>query len=381
MTLTGWGLPTTLGIVAAILFVLVLAGRPRFRRRSATLGVRAVIVILLNAAVLGLVGCYLNSEYGFYANWDDLLSSGEPPVESTHHGASDPATVFASHALVSRLPSGPSRGTYPPLPQPGQRLQKYTITGARSHFHNEVWVRLPKGYDPKQRYPVILALHGMPGSPRSFTHLGRFFADLDRAADTGVMAKSIVVMPEINHPASLDAECVDIPGGPQGETWLASDVPQWTAQHFAVRSDRASWATWGYSYGGWCATALTVRHPETFGGAVVFQGYLAPRFEKPYVPLKPGTSQYEKYRLLATVRKNPPPVAVWTFASAQDSMSYPDARSLSQAARAPMSVTMATCRRGGHRIDVWASKIPMTFAWLGKTLPGFAPSHPGSRSA
>ena len=40
---------------------------------------------------------------------------------------------------------------------------------------------------------------------------------------------SIVVVPRVDTPSSLDTECLDAaPGGPQTDTWLSHDLPAWT---------------------------------------------------------------------------------------------------------------------------------------------------------
>jgi len=46
-----------------------------------------------------------------------------------------------------------------------------------------------------------------------------------------------------------------------------------------------------------------------------------------------------------------------------------------------LSVTLVELRQGGHRISVFASRLPVALQWLGHQLPGFAPvSRSGSAS-
>ena len=115
------------------------------------------------------------------------------------------------------------------------------------------------------------------------------------------MAPSIVVVPRIDTPASLDTECVNGgPGQPQTDTWLAHDLPAWTVNHFRVERKRTSWATVGYSYGAWCAASLAMRHPDVFGAAVVLLGYFRPDFSAAYDPL--STDGLRNYDLVALAR-------------------------------------------------------------------------------
>lgn len=103
-------------------------------------------------------------------------------------------------------------------------------------------------------------------------------------------------------------------------------------QHFRVRTDRLSWATLGYSYGGWCAASLGLRHPDVFGAAVVFPGYFRPQFSVGFAPNGPGLHGFDLVALAATER---PPVALWVLASKEDGTSWPTTQEFLGAARAP----------------------------------------------
>src|ERR1700730_11118479 len=55
--------------------------------------------------------------------------------------------------------------------------EKLTVDDVERNF----MVRLPKGYDPKKRYPVVVLLHGMNQDPEDIERLTRFneLADKD----------------------------------------------------------------------------------------------------------------------------------------------------------------------------------------------------------
>ena len=216
-----------------------------------------------------------------------------------------------------------------------------------------------------------MALHGFPGGPQQFTSLG--MNDLvDRAAAARTMRHAIVIAPQINSPSTVDTECVNAPGGLQTETWLAEDVPEFARTHFRVAQGPGSWATFGFSYGGWCAAMTTVRHPDVFGAAIVMQGYFRPELTPGYQPFQPGSAAWQSYDLARIAQHTPPPVALWLLTSRNDPPSYAQATRLEHAARAPLSVTNNVIT-GGHRVEVWAPHVPEAFAWLGATLPGFTP--------
>lgn len=189
-------------------------------------------------------------------------------------------------------------------------------------------------------------------------------------------------MPQLNRTLDDDTECIDDPHGLQTETWLASTLPTWVKHTFAVAPGRGSWATWGYSRGGWCASMLTMKHPATFGAAVAYQGYFRPQFDG-HPPFPPNSPQARSYDLIALEKANPVPVSLWLFASDADKVSYPSVKEFLTVVKRPTDVTARIAQGGGHRLSVWTRKIPRSFDWLAQVQPGFAPSstfHPQGKS-
>ena len=373
MELTSGGLLVVLGVVAAVAFVLLVLGFPRTRRRWLGAIARGGEALVLSLTVLVLAGAALNDQYLFYISGGDLFGANAS-VTAMHDGGTARQAVEAQAQGVG-LTRIPVPSVYPPLPAPGQRLQSYAVTGARSHISTEVLVYLPPGYDPKaaKKYPVILALHGLPGHPEGYLTGIHIDQTLDALVATRQLAPSIVVMPQINSPSSLDTECVDAPSaaGPQDETWLAADIPHWVVTHFAVQTARTSWATMGFSFGGWCSAMLGVRHPDVFAGAIVLEGYFRPDFSRSYDPITAGSAAARGYDLVRTARTNPPPIAMWVMASRSDSLSYPTTAQFIHDARPPTSVTTVLLKTGGHRVAVFLPFIRVSLVWLGQTLPGF----------
>lgn len=371
MGLTGWVLLVVLGLIAVVLFALLVAGVPRSGSGVVRGASRAAQVLVLNVVVVLICGAALNDQYLFYSSWSDLLGSRSDQVRA-HHGGSVHDVVSAR--VEGSLSHVVTPADLPALPQPGARLQTYTVLGQRSDASGQVLVDLPPGYDPRssRTYPVIVGLHGFPGGPKSFAHL-TFLRTIDQLTAEHRLAPSIVVMPRIDTPPSLDTECVNgPPGEPQTDTWLSRDIPTWTLQHFRARNDRTSWATMGYSYGAWCAASLTMRHPGVFGGAIVLLGYFRPDFSSAYHPLLPR-SKGPGYDLVAIAKEAPPPVAMWVLTSREDSLSYPTTAKFLSVARRPLSVSATVLAHGGHRVAVFEAYIESSLSWLGQTLPGFRP--------
>ena len=369
MELTDASLLVLLGVIALALFGLLVAGLPSSRRPVVAGAVRGAQVLLLNVVVVAMAGAALNDQYLFYSSWGDLFGSRSTSVQ-THQGGTVPEVV-AAPVHGPGLGGAVTPGVLPGLPQPSTRLQTYTVVAARSNAKAQVYVYLPAGYDPHstRTYPVIVGLHGFPASPSTFLRLN-FLSTIDLLTSQHRMAPSIVVVPRIDTPASLDTECVNGgPGQPQTDTWLAYDLPAWTVHHFRVQRKRTSWATVGYSYGAWCAASLTMRHPDVYGAAVVLQGYFRPDFSAAYAPL--NTDGLRNYDLVALARNAPPPVAMWVLTSREDSLSYPTTSKFLSVARPPLDVTATVLAHGGHRLDVFTPYVPNALTWLAQTLPGF----------
>lgn len=361
-----------LALICIALFVAVILGRPTRLYQRAALATRAVSVLLLNLLVVALVGALVNDSYLFYITWSDLLGRDAGPPHVLVVGDQRGGTnVQLPSALASITPGPPA-----PLPSPGSRLQSYTVTGTASHLTATVDVWLPQGYDPASThtYPVIISMAGYPGSAGSNLRAFSIRTEYDRLVrQQHLIAPPIIVMPQVNVPNDLDTECVDVPGtGPLTETWLASDLPQWVTTHFRVRTDRASWALQGYSYGGWCAALLSMRHPAVFGAAMVLMGYFRPEFNRGAMLLT--SAQAQAYNLTTMATHHPPPVSMWVMASKADPYAYPATARFLKAVRSPMAVTASILPAGGHNVSTIEPVLPDMLRWLAATAKGFRPA-------
>jgi pimeloyl-ACP methyl ester carboxylesterase len=158
------------------------------------------------------------------------------------------------------------------------------------------------------------------------------------------------------------------------ETWLTQDVPNWLAAHFRVRTQRESWATMGFSTGGWCAAMATMLHPAQYGAAVVLGGYFRPSFSPTYEAYPPTSPLARRYDLVSLASHSPPPVALWLETSHADPLSYGTTAKLLRAVHSPLSVHAVVLQHAGHRVSLWRPLVPKALAWLGSQLPGFAPT-------
>lgn len=369
MELTDTSLVVLLALLAVAVFALIVAGLPRRGRPWVRVAVRAVQVVALNVFVVALAGAALNDQYLFYSSWGDLFGARSDSVR-VHQGGTTPDVASARVAGPGLSRVG-APAVLPRLPHPGSRLQTYTVADRRTNAEGQVYVHLPVGYDPRssRAYPVIVGMYALPGGPQGFLHLN-VLSTVDTLTAQHRLAPSIVVVPRIDTPPSLDAECLDGGRGePQTDTWLSRDLPAWTARHFHVQRTRLGWATLGYSNGGWCAASVTMRHPDVFGAAIVLMGYFRPDFSAAYDPLSSAAER--GYDLVTLARTAPPPVSMWVLTSREDSLSYPSTSKLLSVARPPLDVTGTVLAHGGHGDALSAPYVPAALSWLAQTLPGF----------
>jgi enterochelin esterase-like enzyme len=368
MGLTGGLLPWVVGAVGVLLLVLIVWGRPRWRSGVAQGATRGVLALLLAGALLMQVGLVLNNQYDWYSTWRDLLGNDNSYTTIAGGGDAPEATKVAG----AGIPSPAANADYA-LPDPGQRLQTYTVRDEASNQSMQVLVQLPVGYDPAaaRTYPVILGLHGYPSVPKAFMATS-IVGDVDQAVSEHKLAPSVVVVPQINNPPTRDTECLNGPAGaPQTETWLTTELPRWIVSHLHVSDKRTGWASMGYSFGGWCATFLAMRHSDVFGAGVSFSGYYVPYYDGSYHPYT--TAQLEKWNLITDAREKRPPVRIWLFSSKQDPISWPTSEKFVAAVRAPTEVKAVVVSVGGHRNAIWEPSVPDALSWLAAGTSGFAP--------
>ena len=327
-----------------------------------------VLVAVLTVLSVAIV---LNAQNQWYVDWGDLTGTNDPTAHATTTGGSAGAIYGATPAPTASA----GRRALPALPNPGERVQTFEVTGAKSGLKGRVVVLLPEDYaapaQATREYPVVMTMHGYPGSPDQWLDAMQGRERIDAAAARGKVAPLIMVSPQLDFPKGTDSECVDAPGGAQVETWLTQDVPELVRSRLRVRADRASWATAGFSAGGYCAAMAAVKHPQTFGAGVVLGGYGRPQFSGPSLLRTPAQkAAYDLPAILATGR---PPVALWVQSSDGDPVSYESSKALAAAAKAPSSVTLVMAPGTGHRTSVWSAHFAQALEWLGATVPGFSP--------
>lgn len=389
--LMGLGTATTATAVTAIAFALAVLRVPHARHPRLA---QAVALLLVSTLVLVTAALWINRATGTVSSWEFLAEGpGELSVQAQEGAPAHREDGGDSRAKLAALEAAQAA---PVTSLQRDPLHDDALTGLRGTAHGqwitvaipapgiattEVMVHLPAGYvqNPDRRYPVIVALSGIPGGPGTFRHAFRLGRDMDRAASHGELSETIVVAPT-PYPGTYDTECVDAAPGTdpsargsdgQYETYLAEVVPDWIRTHLRAVEHPEAWATYGYSAGGWCANMLALRHPELFASAIALAGY--------YLPLYASGQQWRpaddpRYDLPALAADTAPAVRLWFFYGADDPLPHPSLATMQEAVRAPTSLTVSSTPRGGHAVSLWVEVTPAALRWLGSTSPGFAPA-------
>ncbi|MFJ2606915.1 MULTISPECIES: alpha/beta hydrolase [unclassified Streptomyces] len=344
MSLTG-ALFFVLLIVITVLCVIgtmVLWSRLRGPRPLRWL-LRFLMIALCQLTAISVVATWINDDYGLYASWDDLLGV-------------DNGTVSMFGPPVNRAAF--TRGD-------AGTLDTY-FRGRHSHMAGQVIVWTPPQYKEAKhrhtRFPVVLLLHGVPGSPASWLEHGGMPGDFRRLMEAGTSHPFILAMPVID-PGGVNTDCTDQRQG-KVATWVARDVPELLSHRFRTLSGPQGWALMGFSTGGFCAARLPLAYPKVFGPAAAL--------DPDPLTGDPGviTNAADRERTSPTYLVKHTKVATHLFlaTSAEDPDSPP--RSLRQFERAAAGTGVTTqvtvVPTGGHNYNTWTRFYPAAFSFLSR---------------
>ncbi len=368
MTLTG---PWTIAVcvLACLAFPLALVVCwPRGGLPWLTWLIRAALILGGQLSAVLLAAVLLNDSYGFYDSWQEVAGLQHPQVTSPSvvPGSQD-QSLQPRIAVAART----GHGAVVWLAIPGPLSRAGTHPAA---------VYLPPQYgDPAYRdrtFPVIELLPGYPGHPRNWVEQLQVAAVLDQAIESGHVSPLIAVMPTSTVAAPRDTECVNVPGGPQAETYLTTDVPDVITRYFRVQPVTTGWALMGYSTGGYCAVNLALRHADHYRAAVSLAGYNAPTDERTTGDLFGGNSSLRDQNTTTwRLRYLPPPVlSLLLMDTLDDRESLAADQALAAAAIPPVHVSVVSLAHGGHNFTTWRAEELTAFAWLSAYLiPPLAP--------
>lgn len=263
----------TLAASTVVLVTVVVCFRRRrtLRRRAAI----AAACCCLLAAVTAV-----NTYVGYVRTFHDLgrvLERGSSPLSAVGRVLDDGrSTPARSDSSGEPAPTG----DLAPKPADSRtRIERIDIADPASGVPSgRSFVILPPGYsDPGNaaRYPVVFLIHGYPyGGPEDWLTSGDATHTLQLMFDTKAISPMIVVSVDMTAgEPSRDWEALDVPGGPQLETYLAKTVVPRIDQHYRTVADRGARALGGMSGGGYGALNIGLHHVDEFGSLLISLPY------------------------------------------------------------------------------------------------------------
>ncbi|UQA93409.1 alpha/beta hydrolase [Streptomyces halobius] len=384
MGLTSRSLLYAVAAVAVVCVGLTLWLWPRFAGRGpgAMLG-RLGSVVATQLSVVAALGLAVNANFQFYGSWHELLglyddapgAVGTWGDGGTAGPAGDPSKGLVQASgpegldTVHGLPKGP--------PAMAGKVETVRIVGKRTKAVNPAYVYLPPQYFQPQyarrRFPVIVALSGYPGGTFLLGQHLRVPQTAARLIRDGRMQPTVIVMTRPTIAPPRDTQCVDVPGGPQAETFFARDVPDALRSHYRVGHDPGAWGVLGYSSGGSCALQLAMRHDRTYTSAAA----LSPDYRVTNDPTtgnlfgdgKDRIRRRQEHDLMWRLRHLPlPRVNVLVGTSHSGEKNYPAAKEFLAAVRPPMKAEAIVLDHGSHNFATWRRELPAALQWMSRSL-------------
>lgn len=172
--------------------------------------------------------------------------------------------------VIMALAAAGARGAEPAH---GRLLELQMSAPSIGDPDRSVGVYLPPSYDRPEartrRYPVVLLLHGWPGSNGNWPGSGHADDTLDSLIASGRIPEVIALYPngagEGRLGRSLWINSWD--GRSRMEDFLRIDLLAWADSAFRTRREARDRAVIGLSDGGTAAMNLAFRYPDVFGGA------------------------------------------------------------------------------------------------------------------
>ncbi|MBO3143949.1 alpha/beta hydrolase [Dermatophilus congolensis] len=364
-------------IIAIVAFIALIVKWGALARNTIVRVILRVISLVVVTVLAALaLAAPINAEYGWYSTIADFFP-GSATSNSSSTGASATQALGNNHSSSPLITGARNRPAVNLSPRPtktnsGAGFQDFTVAGQRSGVTSKVTVWFPKEYfeDPNATFPVIEAFHGIKPAPYAYFNVVQIDKIITDLVAQGKMKPSIVLVP---HWAvgGKDNECVNSAAGGNVETWISEDIPAWAYNTFRVTPGRDSFSAYGLSAGGYCASMVSMLHPDVFATGISLGGYWAPLFDQPFVPFKPGSEQWKRYDLINVEKKSAPPVALWTLYGAGDNLALAGTAEFAKAVRPPSSFTETKLSQGGHNTSVWTPHVPASLEWLAEHSPAF----------
>ncbi|WP_030161115.1 alpha/beta hydrolase [Streptomyces sp. NRRL S-244] len=310
--------------------------------------VRVLMIGLCQLTSIAVIATWINGSYGLYSSWNDLLGT--------------------ENAQNASAMTGPPLGRAKFI-QGGDGTQSTYFRGSHSKLAGQVIVWTPPEYGApgaeKTRFPVLMLLHGYPGSPRTWIDLGGMPGTLDQLVRLGAALPFIVVIPDV-YPGGVNTDCSNTPTR-KVASWLAEDVTDLVAKNFRTLREPKGWGLMGVSTGAFCAVKLPLQYPKVFRAGAALDP--DPLGGDPQVLADPALRERNSPLWLVRQARGAD-VGLFLATSAQDKDSPPAQLEAFGRAAAGTGVRVKTLVRpsGGHNFQTWTAMYADALGWLSTEL-------------
>jgi enterochelin esterase-like enzyme len=356
-------------VIAVALFILTIWLWPRLSKGNwrAVLG-RIGLLLATQVSLFASIGLFANHSFGFYASWADLFGQEQAPgvVTDYESGPNGTKLKMLGTQRVS-LPGGSE-------PTVGGRIDKVLVRGETSKINSPAYVYLPPQYfQPEyahRKFPAAVVLTGYPGTAEALYKKLHFPQTQHELVKQHKTQPTVLVMMRPTVAPPRDTECMDIPRGPQTETFFTQDLRTDISTHYRIGTEARSWGIIGDSTGGYCALKMTMRHPEAYSTAVALSANYRAPLDATTGDLFGGDRQLERENnLLWRQRHLPaPPVNLLVTSSKQGEPNYRHTLRFIEQTKSPSHVASIILDSGGHNFNTWRREIPAAMDWLGDHL-------------
>ncbi|MEV7559496.1 alpha/beta hydrolase [Streptomyces sp. NPDC048331] len=353
-----------LAIVAGVLlFAATVWFWPKLSNRTwRAFAGRIGLLLATQLALFSAVGLAANKSFLFYGSWADLLGQETSMGKVVDHSMSSKDIKVVDKQKLD-VPGGAK-------PQVGGQILKVAISGQKSKITSPGYVWLPPEYfQPQhkdQNFPASIVLTGYPGTAENLIKGLDYPMKAFSLSKSGKMKPMILVMLRPTVAPPRDTECVDIPGGPQTETFFGVDLPQAIQDTFRVGKKPENMGFIGNSTGGYCALKIAAHYPQTFGAAAGLSAY----YEAPDDPttgdLFHGDEKLKKRAdvLHSIEHKKPTGTSFLVTSSEKGEPNLADTRKFIKKVQGPDRVSSIILDSGGHNFNTWRREIPPMLMWM-----------------
>ncbi|MET9393271.1 alpha/beta hydrolase-fold protein [Streptomyces sp. NPDC006624] len=359
--------PTVLS--AVLLFAGTVWLWPRLARRTwRAVGGRIALLLATQLALFAAVGLAANQAFGFYASWADLFGQEkEQGVVVDHAGRGGGLEVVGSRRVPG---AGGAR------PAAGGRIHEIGVTGRTTRISTPAYVYLPPEYFQPQhrtrRFPAAVVLTGYPGTASALVEKLHYPRTALRLAGEGRARPMILVMLRPTVAPPRDTECVDVPGGPQTESFFARDLPDALRTHYRISREPGGLGIIGNSTGGYCALKIALHHPRVYAAGAGLSAYYKAPIDATTGDLFQGDkglrNRADLWWYLANMPA--PDTSLLVTSSRRGESNYRDTVEFIDRVKANgrTRISSIVLESGGHNFNTWRREIPAALEWMSGRL-------------